>query len=111
MGNPQFDLFSSEPERKAKDESLARRERYAEAVAPKPYSEIETRKSIVRGFISLYFDDAPVKIISRPLDCLNGKTLAWLCEQHYDQAQAWMKEVRLHPEERKWYVFSSQVSQ
>lgn len=75
-----------------------------------PRTELEINLSIIRGFISLYFDGDPANIIHRPLDRLNGKTLYFMAGRHFDVVRAWMKEISRHPEERNRYVESKLLS-
>ena len=101
----QFGLFEGERV-KAKDESAARRERWEimlKGLAHKP-DTLSTRVAIVRGFVGLHFKLDPETIMNRSLLCLGGRTLTELATHNWDEAHAYMLEVKLHTEDREFYL-------
>jgi hypothetical protein len=90
----QWGLFQGPENVKTEDAKLASLE------PPKPYDAFTLRRKIVRGFLSLHFEEDPEELLKRPLETLLGRTLESFLISDYAHVQAWMQESRLHPDHR-----------
>lgn len=108
----QHGLFESEEVRLARESSASRKERwqaYLKNLATQP-DALDTKIGIIRGFLALHFREDPRVFLDRPLLCLGGRTLKTLCEHHWDQAHAWMMEVKLNLPDRDFYIAAFEES-
>lgn len=112
--DPQYDLFSTPEARRAREDSLSRRERYEQRLAKAPIEREgavgdSTRLQHVRGFIELTLRrEIPVAetglFLARRLACLGGFSLEQMIVRNWPMVQAWMKEVKMYPGEREWHL-------
>jgi len=99
----QASLFETIEEKEARTDKDTRQRLWDRTLSR--VSEVTTRVSIVRGFLTLHYDFHSVEVImARKLQSLGGKCLNELCENHWNVIQAWMKEIKLYKENKSDYI-------
>lgn len=103
----QHGLFESEKEKQAREDSHSRRVRWEKQLArlaTEPNSE-NTRVCIVRGFLDLHYAITDTKAaMNKRLECLGGRTLLEVCSSDWAVVCAWMKEIKMYPNEKPFYI-------